>query len=122
MPSQEEINARIARDAAQPESFLTKRNPTIEDWLEHNRELFDALREDKPIEDSHGYAILTNFDEHAGRLGVDKDELFAELEEKVGPLGSLALRQVRSGMDEAWHIIIGPKPLEASASQADIAS
>lgn len=115
MTPQERIQADIAAATAQPESYVTKINPTIEDWIAYNQPLFDAHRNDELIGESHSYAPLTDFDLHANRLGVTREELFKQLQETVGPLGSMALRQVHSGMDDAWHVIIGPAPLPNAA-------
>lgn len=103
---------RLAQDTEQPESYVTMQNPTIDDWIAYNRRLFDAHRDDELIDESYRYAPLTDFDLHAERLGVDRKVLFTELRERVGPLGSMALREVHTEMDDAWHVIIGPAPLE----------
>lgn len=90
------------------ETYLTKKQPTIEDWLEYNEGLFDALRTGTPPEKDATFAPLTDFDEHADRAGVDTLEYFEELKSRVGNLGTVALRLAYSEMDDAVHVVIGP--------------
>lgn len=90
-----------------PESYVTKKNPTIGDWLDFNAGLFAALKgvdSDKPI----NYAPLADIDIHASQRGVSTEELFEEIRTIVGPLGRACLRLVTTEMDGASHVIIKP--------------
>jgi len=90
----------------EPESYLTKRNPTIDDWLVHNAPVFDALRNGAPVEEGVYFAPLTDFDEYALDAGVELEDYFAQLKERVGLLGCFGLRLVHSDMDDATHVVI----------------
>lgn len=89
------------------ETYVTKKNPSVGDWLEYNERLFSALRAESPVGKDVMFAPLTDVDEHARREGVETPEYFEQLKTRVGNLGGVALKLVHSEMDDAWHVIIG---------------
>ncbi|GEM_PF-1668499 len=76
-------------------SYITKANPTEEDWFRYNQAL-------SPLE----YAPLTDVDRRATALGMSTDDYFEHIKERVGLLDGAELRLVSSDMDSAWHIIV----------------
>lgn len=89
----------------QPESYVTKANPSMEDWLEYNKDWFAVLNGMAP-EAPPQYAPFVDVDQYAAKAGVSTKEYYEQVKEKVGPLGRAALQLVHSDMDDAWHIII----------------
>lgn len=87
------------------ESYVTKTDPSVEDWLAYNEGLFALLRGEASDVDPQ-YAPLTDVDKHAAKAGVSVEEYFNLIKERVGPLGRVALQLVYSEMDEAWHIVV----------------
>jgi hypothetical protein len=89
--------------------YLTSVNPTTEDWLECNAALFAILRQGRTPSDQ-SFAPLIDIDRHAGTRRLSVDQLFEELQERVGDLGSFKLKLDHSDMDDdAWHVILVPK-------------
>lgn len=93
------------------ESYTTKTKPGIEDWIQFNQAYFDALKGKTPTGDVQ-YAPLTDVDVLADSLGLSTEELFRLLKERVGNLGSSALKLTRSEMDGASHVVIGDNEQE----------
>jgi hypothetical protein len=99
---------------AEFETYVTKTDPSVEDWLEYNRELFSRLKNEDDA-GSAQYAPLVDVDRHAAAAGVGTEEYFEQVKEKAGPLGRAALRLVHSEMDDAWHVVVVPQaPLHSS--------
>lgn len=92
---------------AEAENYVTKRNPTIEDWLEYNDGYFQTLKGTADEDVRPSYAPLTDIDTHAMEVGMSTEELYEQVKERVGPLGRAALQLVHSGMDDAWHVVVG---------------
>ena len=92
---------------AENESYVTKTNPSAEDWLTYNNDLFTSLKGGFP-ELAPQYAPFVDVDRHAAEAEVSVEEYFNQIRERVGPLGQAALRLVQSEMDDAWHITIEP--------------
>ncbi len=90
---------------AEIETYATKHNPTVEDWLAFNKDLFDVLK-GSSSEAAPQYAPFVDVDEHAVKAGVSTNEYYEQVKERVGSLGGAALRLVHSDMDDAWHIIV----------------
>ena len=93
---------------SEAETYLTKVQPDVDDWLEFNAPFFAKLRgveQEGPVQ----FAPFTDVDVHAERAGVSLEEYFAQIKQKVGPLGRLTLTLVYSPMDEACHVVVGPK-------------
>lgn len=90
-----------------PETYVTKNSPSVDDWIEYNKGPFDALRAGTSREENVTYAQLTDFDGHASRAGIETQEYFEQLKSRVGHLGGAALQLVYSEMDDAWHVIVG---------------
>lgn len=90
------------------ETYVTKADPSDEDWLAFNKDFFNALKGQEP-ENKPQYAPLTDADRHAAKAGVSVEEYFGQLNDRVGPLGEAALRLVYSEMDGAWHITVALK-------------
>ncbi len=76
-------------------SYMTKANPTEEDWFRYNRDL-------APL----GYAPLIDVDVRATEAGMSTDDYFEQIKERVGPLEGAELRLVSSDMDSSWHIVV----------------
>ena len=94
---------------AEVENYVTKRNPTIEDWLEYNDGYFQTLKGTAEDGVRPFYAPLTDIDIHAMEAGTSTEELYEQVKERVGPLGRAALKLVHSEMDDAWHVVVGSK-------------
>lgn len=104
-------------DNGESESYLTKHNPTVDDWLEHNKAFFALLRGEVSDEDAQ-FAFLTDVDALALEEGVTLESYFESLKEKVGPLGIYTLELSHSQMDDAWHVILAPSKKDTSAEEA----
>lgn len=89
------------------ETYVTKENPSVQDWLDYNEPFFESLKENS-TEASLSFAPLTDFDTHAIVAGTDMEKYFERIKEIVGPLGETTLKLVHSEMDDAWHITINP--------------
>lgn len=95
------------------ETYATKGEPTVEDWMRFNDGLFTALRGlDASTQATPRYAPLVDVDIHAAEAGVSIPEYFEGIKERVGPLGGAALKLVQSDMDNAWHITVEPVEAE----------
>ena len=90
---------------AEVETYVTKDNPTVEDWLAFNKHLFDVLK-GSSSEVAPQYAPFVDVDEHAAKAGVSTKEYYEQVKAMVGSLGGAALRLVHSDMDDAWHITV----------------
>jgi hypothetical protein len=88
------------------ESYVTKASPSVEDWLEYNKDLFAALK-GSTRGSIPQYAPFVDVDRHAAEAEVSTKEYYEQVKEMVGPLGRAALILVHSDMDDAWHIIVG---------------
>ena len=93
---------------AETESYVTKKNPTAEDWLDYNQDYFASLRGETP-EGTPRYAPFVDVDVVASKSGLSVDEYFEHIREKVGSLGQATLRLVYTYMDESWHVTVVPK-------------
>ncbi len=93
---------------AEAENYLTKKNPTDEDWLDYNQPVFARLKGDMSIK-SANFAPLTDADLHAEAAGLNIEEYLEQLRDRVGPLGDAVLRIVNSEMDKSQHIVLGAK-------------
>lgn len=101
---------------SEAETYLTKVQPDINDWLEFNAPFFAKLKgveQESPVY----FAPFTDVHVQAERAGMSLEDYFAQLKEKVGPLGELALKLVYSPMDEACHVVLGPEE-NAQGTQA----
>jgi hypothetical protein len=89
------------------ESYLTKPNPSVEDWIAYNKPFFDSanLRTSNENE-SLSWAILADFDLHAIQHGSPQNEYFDELTRRVGSLGKFALKLIDAG-DDSTAVVIG---------------
>lgn len=90
------------------ESYVTKRQPTAEDWIEYNSGLFAALRGEEseaPVQ----YAPLVDVQRHAGEAGESTRDYFEKLQARVGELGEYALKLVHTEMDAATHVVVAHK-------------
>ena len=90
------------------ETYVTKQNPTIDDWLAYNSDFFDQLRGGSTPGDP-AYAPFTDIDSRAAEVGVSTDDYYEQVVNRVGLLGHAALQLVHSEMDNAWHIVVAPK-------------
>ena len=89
------------------ETYLTKQDPSVDDWLAYNSDYFAQLRG----EDSTGnraYAPFTDIDSHAAEAGISTTDYYEQVVNRVGSLGHAALQLVHSEMDDAWHVIVAP--------------
>jgi hypothetical protein len=86
------------------ETYLTKKDPTLEDWMEFNGELFSRLNGESEETTVPQYAHFTDVDQHAARACMTTEEYFDQVQERVGSLARGVLRLVHSEMDDAWHI------------------
>ena len=89
------------------ETYVTKQNPTLDDWLAYNNELFSQMKGEAPA-GTPSYAPLIDVDDYAAREEVSTEEYFEKVKNRVGALGHFGLHLVHSEMDEAWHIVVGP--------------
>jgi len=92
------------------ETYLNKKQPSIEDWIEYNEPFFEEMRNGVDIPDKSSMAILTDFDEHAQRAGAETAAYFESLQQRVGDLGRAALILVHTDMDDAWHVTVADTP------------
>lgn len=90
---------------SEAETYVTKRNPTLEDWLEYNKDYFAVLRGEKP-QGPVQFAPLTDMDEYAYEAGMTEEAYFEQIKDRVGPLGRAALSLVFSSMDQAVHVVL----------------
>lgn len=88
------------------ETYITKKNPTEDDWLEFNKDLFAVIRGENPENPPH-YAPFVDVDVKAEEAGMSTAEYFERIKNRVGPLGRAALRLLHTDMDDSWHIVIG---------------
>ena len=89
------------------ETYVTKQNPTIEDWLAFNKDYFAQLKGEETVATPH-YAPFTDVDLYAAEEQVSTEEYFEKVKERVGSLGRAGLRLVHSEMDDAWHVVVAP--------------
>lgn len=89
----------------EPETYVTKENPSVQDWLDYNGSFFEGLKENS-TEATLPFAPLTDFDRYAIVAGIDMEEYFEKIKEIVGPLGGATLELVHSEMDDAWHVTV----------------
>lgn len=88
--------------------YLTDPNPTTDDWLAHNADFFEALRQGGSTK-GRSFALLTDIDRHAEQRGISTEQLFEELRERVGDLGAVELSLSHTDMDDSWHVVLTPK-------------
>lgn len=93
---------------AETESYITKSNPSAEDWLAFNKEYFAHLK-GETSDGSVDYAPFVDVDLYASEAGLSVEEYFERINEQVGVLGRAALQLVHSEMDDAWHIVVAPE-------------
>jgi len=89
------------------ETYVTKRSPTLDDWLDHQSELFTRLKAGESVAGVDN-APLVDVQNYAAEAGVEVRTYFTQLQEQVGPLGRAALHLVDSQMDDAYHVVVGP--------------
>lgn len=99
---------------ANKESYVTKKNPSADDWIEYNGGLFAGLRGEES-EQLVQYAPFVDVQRHAADAGVTTGEYFEQIQARVGSLGNYALKLVRSEMDAASHIIVAHSDEELDA-------
>lgn len=92
---------------AELETYVTKENPDVEDWLEYNKDLFATLNGLKTERYPH-YAPFVDVDRCAVSDGVSVEEYYEKIKTRVGILAKATLRLVHSEMDDAWHITVEP--------------
>lgn len=92
---------------AELENYVTKTNPTLEDWIDYNAGLFTALQTHTNTNETE-YAPFVDVDRHAAEAGVTTEAYFETVRSRVGSLGRAGLQLVNSEMDGAWHIIVAP--------------
>lgn len=104
------------------EDYLTKSNPTLEDWHAFNEPIFETIQAvgaDGTLHDliraTHGFAPLVDADIKAEKLGISPSELLTKAEALAGDLGKLSLGLVDSEMDGAQHIVLKLPPLETES-------
>jgi hypothetical protein len=89
------------------ETYVTKQNPSIDDWLAYNDAFFSQLKEEGSV-GTPNYAPLVDVDRHAEEAGTSLEDYFEQIKRRVGSLGRVGLQLVRSEMDDAWHVIVAP--------------
>lgn len=89
------------------ETYVTKQNPTVDDWLAFNEDYFAQLKGQSTV-DAHRYAPLVDVDLYAAEANISTEAYFEQVRKRVGSLGRTGLRLVHSEMDDAWHIIVAP--------------
>lgn len=87
------------------EDYVTKQQPTLEDWLEYNKGLFAGLRGEESEKEVQ-YSPLVDVRRHASEAGESTREYFEKLQVRVGDLGEYALRLVRVEMDSSEHAVV----------------
>ena len=106
------------------DNYLTKPNPSVEDWISYNKPFFDsaklymsdeneslgagtlAMELDELSAERLSWAILTDFDLHAIQHGSSQIEYFDELAHRVGSLGKFALKLIAAD-SESTAVVIG---------------
>lgn len=87
------------------ETYLTKKNPDADDWLEFNKDYFATLNNEK-TENNPRYAPFVDVDIIANQAGLSIEEYYQTIKTRVGVLAKATIELVHSDMDDAWHIII----------------
>ncbi len=93
---------------ADQELYITKCNPSVDDWIKYNMGLFAGLRGEVSDEPVRQYAYLVDLQRHAAAEEVPIHEYFEQLQTRVGGLGEYALELVYSEMDAASHVGLAP--------------
>jgi hypothetical protein len=89
------------------ETYVSKQNPTVDDWLAFNEDYFAQLKgEGAP--DTPNYAPLVDVDQYAAEAKISTEDYFEQVKKRVGSLGRAGLQLVHSEMDDAWHIVVAP--------------
>lgn len=101
---------------AEVETYVTKSDPSFEDWLAFNQNLFASLRGEDP-EGPIQYAPFTDADDYAAEEGISVEGYFDRAVELVGPLGRAALALVHTEMDDSWHITVEVDALAAEKTE-----
>lgn len=92
---------------SESETYVTKQNPSLDDWLDFNKDYFAQLRGEVPV-NAPNYAPFVDVDLYAAEEKVTTDEYFERVRKTVGSLGRAGLQLVHSEMDDAFHIIVAP--------------
>jgi len=94
------------------ETYVTKKNPTVDDWLGYQDLLFTRLNEGQSTAGVPN-APLVDVQKYADEQQISVEEYYEKIKEKVGPLGGrAALLLVDSQMDDSYHIVVGPADAE----------